>query len=428
MKKNAIKLMIYSLILSILIPLTGIDQNKVFAQAKLDINAKAAILVDAKTGQILYSQNIDQALPPASMTKMMTEYLILDAIHSGKISYDDVVTASNYTYWMGEHGGSRVFLGLGEKHTVKELMKAMAIYSANDATVNLAEYVGGSEANFVDMMNKKAKEFDMTQTHFLTSTGFPADELGKYTPNGPGDHVMSARDTATLAWHLINDYPEILNFTSTPYLDFKETFKNRPNWNWMLPGLVKDLEYPGVDGLKTGFTEESGYNFTGTAKRNNVRLISVVFGTSSKEERFLETKKLFDYGFVNFNYLTILKAKDEIPNYQTVPVEKGVQTEVPVMTSKDLVVIAKKEEQNLYEPKIILKDNITAPIKKGEILGEVTYEYKGEANYSYLNNSIQSKNKVDLVAKDKVDKGSFFRLFFRKIINFFKSLYHSIIG
>jgi len=432
MKIFSKKLIILILILSLVTPVLGVNQSLVFAEPTLDIQAKSAILVDAQSGRILYSQNPDEPLPPASMTKMMTEYLLLDAINSGKASWDDVVTASEYAHWMGKYGGSRVYLAQGEQRTVRELMYAMAVYSANDATVALAEYVAGSETNFVNLMNEKAAEFGMTETHFLTSTGYPVKDLENYAPNVEGEHLMSTRDAATLAYYLVNDYPEIFNFTSTPTLNFREgelnELKNLPNWNWMLPGVVKAYEYNGLDGLKTGYTEEAGYNFTGTAERDGFRLISVVSGTSSMEQRFVETKKLLDYGFSNYEAITLVEAKEAVVGYETVPVKNGKETEVSVISKNDLEIVVRKGEQDLYQTAIVLNETITAPIKSEDQLGKISYEYLGQEQFDYLNEEVKLAGAVDLIAEEDVEKANPVRLFFRKIINIFKDIYNGIVN
>ena len=422
------KIIILTLFTALFFPFYGTNQPLVLAEANLDINAKSAILVDASSGKILYSLNPDQTLAPASMTKMMSEYLILEAIDLGKINWEDIVSASEYAHWMGVNGGSRVYLGLGEKHTVRELMEAMAIYSANDATVALAEFLAGSEANFVDQMNNKAQEFGMLNSYFVTSTGFPADELEEFSPAASGDNLMTARDTAILAWHLVNDYPEVFTFTSTPFLDFSPTLRNLPNWNRMIPGIVKALEYPGVDGLKTGFTEEAGYNFTGTATKNGFRLITVVFNTSSEDQRFIETKKLLDYGFNNYEMITVIEAKEPVLGSETVQVEKGKETEVKAVAKNSLHVLAKKGEENLYEPVVIVNEANIAPIKVQDKLGKITSEYSGDTSDAYLNEEIKNRADVDLIAGDEVEKAGALRLFFRKIILFFKQIFESIVN
>ena len=248
---------------------TFITGNKAEAAPILNIQAKSTILIEATTGKILYQSNIDEPLPPASMTKMMTEYLIMEAIKNGKLTWDEQISNTPYGFYLAQKGDSSS-IGLGERETrtVRELYEAMAIYSANDATVVLAERVGGSEPNFVKMMNDKAKELGMTNTQFFTSTGYPISDLGEFKP--PADdsqHVMSARDTAILASHLIKDYPDSIKISSIP----KKTFRpgeplerEMSNYNWMLPGLISG--YQGVDGLKTGYIDIAGYCFAGTAE------------------------------------------------------------------------------------------------------------------------------------------------------------------
>lgn len=431
MKHLGKKVFILILLISLLMPSFSLNHQVVYAQTDLNLEAKAAILVDAGSGKILYSENADQALPPASMTKMMTEYLILEAINTGKIKWEDTVTASEYAHWMGVYGGSRVFLAHGEKRTVKELMNAMAIYSANDATVALAEHLAGTEANFVKLMNEKAQEFGMTQTYYVTSTGYPADELEQYSPQVDGDNMISARDSAILAWHLINDYPEIFEYTSTPYLTFRQgepdQLSNLPNWNWMLPGVVKTYEYFGVDGLKTGHTDQAGYNFTGTAKRDDTRLITVVMGTSSEGKRFDDTKKLLDYGFTNYHTYELVGPKEAIAGFETIPVEKGKEKEVAVISKNSLNVLVKKGEEDLYKP-MIQVEKAVAPIKSGDKLGLVIYEYSGQEKYDFLNEEIKALANVELIAEDDAKKASAFRLFFRKIGSIFSGIYNGIVN
>jgi len=408
---------------------TSVAPSIVGAEANLTINAKSAILVDAISGKILYSQNPDLALPPASMTKMMTEYLILEAVDEGKLNWDDVVTASDYAHWMGVNGGSRVFLALGEKRTVKELMYALTVYSANDASVALAEHLAGSETNFAGLMNEKAKEFGMDQSHFATSTGFPKDELGQYSPNIEGDTVMSARDSAILAWHLINDYPESLEFNSTPRIKFREGEANEmdlPNFNFMLPGLVYGNLVQGMDGMKTGHTTQAGYNFTGTAEQRGMRLITVVQGTNSVEERFMETKKLMDYGFSNFEVIDLIKGKEQIPGFEKIAVEKGKEKEVGALTASNVSVMIKRGEKELYQPKVVLNEKIVAPIKNQDILGKVTVEYTGKEQYDYLNEKIKSLSEVTIIAQEDVEKAGFIRLFFRQLFSVIGGIFGGI--
>lgn len=420
--KNIKKIFIGLLISTLIIPLFSV--NLVQAEPKLDIEAETAILVDNNSGKILYSKNIDQPLPPASMTKMMTEYIVLGYIDEGKLNWDDIVTTSEYAGWLGSTGGSAVYLAAGEMHTVAELFDAMAVASANDATVALAEYVARTETDFVKIMNEMAQELGMEQTHFLTSTGYPADELGEYRPNISGTHVMSARDAAILAWHLINDFPQSLDINGQSSIEFRDgvIFKS---WNFMLPGLV--FEYEGVDGLKTGHTNQAGYCFTATAKRNNIRFISVIFGANSEVKRFNETKKLLDYGFANYEMINLVNANEPVLGYEKIAIEKGKTKEVAASAKNTFNVLIRNGEKDLYVPTITLNDVVTAPLKSGDTIGYISYDYNAENSNEYLNDFIKSTEKIDLIAMEDVEKASFVRLFFRKISVVTSDIFSTII-
>jgi len=268
------------------------------------LNANAAVLMSYKNGKILYAKNADQALHPASMSKMMVEYLALQAIAQNRLSWNSRVPVSHYAYYVSSHPGfAHVPLQEGASYTVKELYDAMAIDSANGAAVALAKKIGGTEKHFVGMMNQTAGEMGLDHTHFVNGTGLNNKDLGKYYSVGsPTDeNKMSARDLAHLARNLIQKYPEVLNISKKAVAVFNENQTKAYkyyNTDWMLPGRgIEDVSYSGVDGLKTGYTEEAGYCFTGTAIRSDVRMISVVMGTQTKKARFKETMKLFNYGF-----------------------------------------------------------------------------------------------------------------------------------
>ncbi|QDX91924.1 D-alanyl-D-alanine carboxypeptidase [Brevibacillus laterosporus] len=395
--------------------------------ANLDLKVKSAILVEASTGKILYSTNPDVPLPPASMTKMMTEYLVLEAVKTNKIKMDELVPVSDYAFFIAKIKDSAgVYLNAGESHKVSELYKAMAIASANDATALLAEKVGGSEANFVAMMNKKAQEFGMKNTFFVTSTGLPANELGPFSPADTSkDNVMSARDAAILADHLVTDYPEALDISKMPRLVFREGQKDESklaNNNWMLPGLPS--ETLGVDGLKTGYTQEAEYCFTGTANRDGMRLITVVMGAKTKTSRFEETKKLLNYGYSTYKATEKLGKGVPVAGFENAPIKKGVQLEVPAITAKSVNVIGKIGEEAKVTPRVEYKD-LTAPIKKGDVIGKVYLDTEGKSDYLLPSNQ---KGGVDLIATEDVEEGSWIRLFFRSIFEFIASLFKSIVG
>ena len=265
----------------------------------LGVRSKSVILMNAQTGGILYNKNIDEPLPTASMSKMMTELLVLEAIHDHKLTWDKRVTISDYVYAISNHPGfAEVHLKKGTSYTIRELFDAMAIHSANGAAIALSEAVAGSEKNFVTQMNAKAKKLGLTHSHFVDSTGLNNTDLGSFASVGaPTDtNVMSAKDVALLAKQLISEHPEFLDIIKQP----KYTFRNHTytNSNWMLPEINKqDVGFDGVDGLKTGYTDEAGYCFAGTVKRNDKRLISVVMGASTKVTRFSETERLYKAAF-----------------------------------------------------------------------------------------------------------------------------------
>ncbi|GGH87871.1 D-alanyl-D-alanine carboxypeptidase (penicillin-binding protein 5/6) [Pullulanibacillus pueri] len=267
--------------------------------ANLGLQAKSVILIDAKSGEVLYEKNSDQALPTASMSKMMTEFLVLEAIHNQQLTWNQTVKISDYVDTISNHPGfASVHLQKGRPYTIRELFEATAIHSANGAAIALAEAVAGSEKAFVVKMNKKAEAFGLKETHFVDSTGLDNRDLGKFFSTGTlsDTNRMSAKDLAQLARQLIVHYPEILNITDQPKLQFEQ--QSFMNTNLMLPARHQaNLAFDGVDGLKTGFTDEAGYCFVGTVKRNDVRLISVVMGATSSTTRFSETKRLYTAAF-----------------------------------------------------------------------------------------------------------------------------------
>ncbi|MFC4602052.1 D-alanyl-D-alanine carboxypeptidase family protein [Cohnella hongkongensis] len=395
------------------------------------LEAESAILMDAESGQILYQLNADEPRPPASMAKMMTEYIVSMAVKQGKLSWDDKVT-------IGENAakqiGSRILLAQGDQHTIKELYIAMAVYSANDATVQLAEEVAGSEEAFVKMMNDTAVELGMTQSHFINSTGLDrADMPEKFRPTSvDGETTMSAKDSAILAYRIIKDDPEFLEASKLQEYKFRPRDKDpMKNWNWML-GTNKDnptlrkFAYEGVDGLKTGHTSRAGQNFTGTALRDGTRLIAVVMGVPGKTEegkRFLETAKLFDYGFKGFEKKTIIEAKAPVPENETLKIKKGKSTTVQVVTATDLTVLIPKGavvEPSVQEVKPA-EDPLVAPIAQGDKVGTVTYQYKDPSTQE------DKTITIDLIAAEEVDKASWWRLLFRAIGNFFSNLFQGIV-
>jgi len=397
--------------------------------ANLQLAAKSAILLEASTGKILFSINPDVPLPPASMSKMMSEYLVQEAIKQKKINWDEQVPVSEYAFYVAKiSDASGVYLNAGESFTVRELYKAMAVVSANDATVLLAEKVAGSEPNFVQMMNKKAKELGMTNTSFVTSTGLPANELGPYSvQTDQVENLMSAGDSAILARALIRDFPEALEISKIPRLTFRpdKPEDKKANYNWMLPDL--NNYYPGVDGLKTGYTQAAGYCFTGTATRDNMRLISVVMGTENETKRFVETKKLFDYGFSSFKLTKQLDKGAAVKGFETAPVKNGVELTVGAAAGSQVNVLTKIGSEAKFTPTVTFQE-LTAPIKQGQVIGKLVMKEEGAKDADYLQAEDAAKAGVDLVASQEVEEGSWIRLFFRSIIQFFSNLFSSVAG
>jgi D-alanyl-D-alanine carboxypeptidase (penicillin-binding protein 5/6) len=410
----------------------------------LNIEADAAILVDANTGRILYQKNIDTVLGIASMTKMMTEYLLLEAIKEKRVKWDQQYTPSDYVYRLSQDRDlSNVPLRKDKKYTVRELYEAMAIYSANAATVAIAEIVGGSEKNFVKMMNEKAKQLGLKGYKFVNATGLSNKDLKGFQPEGTNEHeenVMSARALATLAYHLLKEHPEVLKTTSVAHKVFREGTDDEikmDNWNWMLPGLVD--AYEGVDGLKTGYTEFAGYCFTGTAERNGVRFITVVMnaksnGKSTIEARFEQTRKLLDYGFSNYSIKELYPKGYQLKEKSTLPVAKGKDKSVAIAIDKPLSLVVKNGEEKNYRPVYVfdkkkLNDNgeLIAPVKKGEKVGYMTLQYKGEDEYSFLSPEMKNNVKVNIVTKKSVEKANWFVLTMRGIGGLFGDLWTSVV-
>ena len=398
--------------------------------AALNVEAGAAILVEADSGKILYQKNADELLAIASMTKMMSEYLVNEAVAKGKLKWDQKVKVSEYAHTISQDRSlSNVPLENGGSYTVKELYEAMAIYSANGATIALAEAIAGKEADFVKMMNDKAKELGLKNYKFVNSTGLTNHDLKGQQPEGTTpdeENKMSARDCAILAQHLIQDFPKVLETAKIPKKVFQEGGKypiKMDNWNWMLKGLVK--EYEGVDGLKTGSTPEAGDCFTGTAERNDMRLISVVIKTNSHTARFDETKKLFDYGFTNFEVKKVYPKGSTVKGHETVRVENAKDKDVTIQTKQAITLPMLKGSKDVYktEFKDVSKDK-EAPIKKGTTLGQMVISPKDNNDPGFL---LGKSLQVDLITKSEVEKANWFVRSMRGIGSFFSGIWNSAV-
>ncbi|MGG5796563.1 D-alanyl-D-alanine carboxypeptidase family protein [Bacillus nitratireducens] len=398
--------------------------------AALNIEAGAAILVEANSGKILYQKNADELLSIASMTKMMSEYLVNEAVAKGKLKWDQKVKVSEYAYNISQDRSlSNVPLRNGESYTVKELYEAMAIYSANGATIALAEAVAGKEVDFVKMMNDKSKEFGLKNYKFVNSTGLTNKDLKGHHPEGTTpdeENKMSARDVATLAQRLIQDFPKTLDIAKISKKVFREGTPDRiemPNWNWMLKGLIK--EYEGVDGLKTGSTPEAGDCFTGTIERNGMRFISVVIKTNSHTARFDETKKLYDYGFANFEMKKMYEKGSSVKGKETVRVENAKDKDVAVQTKQAVSLPVPKGSKDVYKTEFKEGNKgQEAPVKKGVSLGQMVITPKDGNDPGFLSGkSLQ----VDLVTKSEVEEAGWFTRSMRGIGSFFSGIWNSAV-
>lgn len=409
------------------------------AETTLDLNAESAILVDVDTGKILYAKNPDMALPPASMTKMMTEYLVWEAIDSGAIDWDTTTKISDYAYSISANPDfSGVGLYQDVDYTVRELYEAMAINSDNATTIALAELIAGTEGEFVKLMNEKAEEMGLSEYKFVNTTGLENSSLGDNYPEGTdpdATNLLSSRSAALLAYHLVKDFPESLDISSIPEIEFDD--KPIRNWNWMLPHEASFLEpfhYEGVDGLKTGFTSLAGYSFTGTAKRNDTRLITVVMKTGSVEERFEETAKLLDYGFSNFETKELFPAGYQLNDESTLPVTKGKQKTVDIETAAAFKLPIKQGDEENYEivyqldeSKLNADGELTAPIEKGEKVGTAELVPIDDSEHGYIYSNDDDRDVVDLVTTSDVEKSSWFMIALGAIGDFFVNIFSTVV-
>lgn len=420
-------------------------QKPANAQGDLDVNAKAAILVEASTGKILYEKNSDTAQGIASMTKMMTEYVLLEAVKEGKVKWDQTYTVPTKISNMSHNDNlSNVPLREEGTYKIKDLYEAMAIESANAAAMAIAETVAGSQEKFVQMMNDKAKELGLENYKFVNVTGLNNKDLAPYVDQVVGgadeENVMSAKDTATLAYRLMKDFPEILDTSKIAKKTFAEGTEdafNMKNWNWMLPGLIR--EYEGMDGLKTGTTDFAGGCFTGTAERDGMRYITVVMnvdissGENSYDARFNETRKMLDYAFTNFTMEEVLPADYKVKGHKTLSVQKGKEKEVQIKTDSPLSMVVKNGEEDQYKPKFVLDKKklngdgeLTAPVKEGEKVGYVMLEAKGKKDLGYLTDKGTNASKAAVVTVDGVEKANWFVLSMRAVGGFFGDIWDSI--
>ena len=342
----------------------------------LDLESPSAILIEQTTGQILYEHNSHEPLRPASVTKIMSILLIMEALNENKITLNDSVPCSENAASMG---GSQIWLDPRETLTVDEMLKAICVASANDCVVAMAEYIAGSEEVFVQMMNDKAKVLGMNDTTFKNCHGL--DEDG---------HVTSSYDIALMSKELLNKYPQITQYTTIWTDTLRDGKSELTNTNKLL------RTYKGATGLKTGSTGLALYNLSASATRDDLSLIAVIMKAPSTKVRFAEATKLLDYGFNSFSFKQFGK-KDEV--VKTISVDKGVCSTVDAVLSENSGTLVKKGNDKNIEQNLILEDNISAPISRGQKLGEVSFVLDGKTLSS-----------VDIVAKADVDKINLFTM------------------
>lgn len=355
---------------------TDSDDKQQASTNSLNLESGAAILIEQKTGQVLYEHNVHEKLRPASVTKVMSLLLIMEALDSGQIALADKVPCTEDAAGMG---GSQIWLEVGEELTVDEMLKAICVVSANDCTVAMADYLCGSQEAFVDKMNARAKELGMNDTTFKNCHGI--DEDG---------HVTSAYDIALMSKELLNNHPTILNYTTI----WMDTLRNGESELVNTNKLIRN--YKGATGLKTGSTSVALYNLSASATRDGLSLIAVIMKAPTTKIRFSEAQKLLDYGFSNYQYKE-LASKGTI--LKEASVTKGVNTSVNLVTETNVGVLLKKGEDKNIEQTVNIEENIVAPISAGQKVGEIIYNLNGK-----------EVGKTNVVAETAVEKKTFFNI------------------
>ena len=346
-----------------------------------EVEAKSAILLDGATGTILCEQNAHEALAPASVTKVMTLLLIMEAIDSGQLQWGDMVTTSEAA---AAKGGSQVYLKVGETMSVTDMVKSIAVSSANDCACAMAEHLCGSESAFVTKMNERAQALGMEDTHFVNCTGL--DD----SPEA-AEHRTSAHDIALMSRELLMGHPEIQKFTTI----WMDTIRGG---SFGLSNTNKLIRfYPGATGLKTGFTRSAGYCLSATACREGLPLIAVVMGCETSPKRQAACKQLLDYGFAN--YALILP---ELPEEPRVPVKLGTAEQVTLIPGDTEKLLIEKNQKNLISQQVVLEESVTAPVSQGQRLGTLTVR-AGDRILS----------EIPLIAETPVEKLSFWQIFTR---------------
>ena len=358
---------------------------RVLAQAP-EVGGKSAYLIDVATGTTLGEFNAHERLAPASVTKVMTMLLIMEAVDSGKIGWGDTVTTSEAA---AAKGGSQIYLKVGEQMTVRDMMKSIAVSSANDCACAMAEHLAGSEAAFVQQMNQRAQELGMADTHFVNCTGLDDGEDAR-------EHRTSAHDIALMSRELLKNHPDVRQFTTIWMDTVRQGAFGLSNTNKLI------RFYPGATGLKTGFTSGAGYCLSASAQRDGMELVAVVMGADSSKTRFNACKQLLDYGFANFALV-----QPDICETPAVPVELGTAKTVSPQLGEDGTLLVEKSLRSTVTAQVELEETVEAPVSRGQRLGTLTYR-SGE----------QILRQIPLVAQQEVPRLSWKQMFgkvFRRI-------------
>lgn len=364
---------------------SSFNNRRVYAEETLSLNGNKALVMEVNSGRILYASNENEKAYPASMTKMMGMYLVMEAVKENKITMEDNVTCSSIASSMG---GTQIYLEEGEVMKVEDLLKAVAINSANDAIVCLGEYIFGSNENFIKEMNNKAKELGMNNTHFNNATGFD-DE----------NHYSTTFDMGIIGRSLVKDYPEVLKYSSLTE-DYIKGNRNEEFWLVNTNKLLKHCE--GMDGLKTGYTSKAGYNLTSTVKRNGIRILTVVMNEKSIQERSQDTIKLVNYAFSKLKIERLLNKGDVVGKY-IFPNSMGDEVEICLKEDVDVVLL---KEEDVSSLKLNMKiDDVKLPLQKDDIVGYLEV-VDNEGNIFIFS----------VTVNENVEKKSFIKVWFKNIL------------
>ncbi|NLV33225.1 MAG: D-alanyl-D-alanine carboxypeptidase [Clostridiaceae bacterium] len=398
MKKRTVSILIFLSLMLMLIPVKAsndsYDKNEVssiYSSASINnLQTTSAILVEANTGQILFSKDENKQIPIASLTKIMSVYLVMEAISNGEITYETIVTASAKAHGVE---GSSVYLNLGEEFTLREMLYAIEVRSANDATVAVAEAIAGSQGEFVNRMNQKATELGMLDTYYRDCTGL--------TDAG---HYSTVKDLSIVTKALITQYPDIFQFSRTLEKDFRD--KEHRDYQYMVNRNNLLNYYDGASGLKTGFTTAAGYCLVGTAQRGEISLITIVTGEPDNNHRVGEAAFLLDYGFSNFMYT---QTEDDQKMVGSIEVRKGVDKSVETYAKGTLRFLMKKTDISRISKEIVYDmATLEAPVEKDTAIGKVIYSLDGEV-----------LGEIEVFTVQGMERAGFWTLLWRSILSWF---------